>query len=342
MTYSILGHNGKTDLDLEATVASGKFSDQQGDVDAYNPTVLAEQIPVSEPAASSSLYPGKIIQGRDSYRLIAPLISERYDVYSATSLTDGRRVVVKEFTNPKRFKKEEYIQGILRSNSSSKHLLLADEFLPKRRIMISSLALGSAQMDGLLQSEKLTPGQASLPVFAYCAALREMHLLDMVYRDVKIANLAWQIPERLLGNINVRDLEYSSEIVPRLLDFETGWVDTPFFADNLAEETGTILGTAHYLSPEAILGATPDPRRDLYALGVAIFRLTTGRYPFTGERVIQIFQQHLSKPVPDLAQYNPAVTADFSDLVVRALAKDPEERYQSVDELERDWHQIVN
>jgi eukaryotic-like serine/threonine-protein kinase len=97
--------------------------------------------------------------------------------------------------------------------------------------------------------------------------------------------------------------------------------------------TGSIMGTAQYLSPEQAQGHAVTEPSDLYAIGVVLYELLTGKVPFEGETAVTIALQHISQPPPPPSQANPAVPAALDAVVLRALQKNPAERYQTADEL---------
>ena len=100
-------------------------------------------------------------------------------------------------------------------------------------------------------------------------------------------------------------------------------------------ETGSIMGTAQYLSPEQAQGHAVSPQSDLYAIGIVLYELLTGRVPFDGESAVTIaLKQVAETPVPP-SSYNLAVPPELDAVVLRAMAKDPAERYQSAGDLGR-------
>src|SRR5262245_29459965 len=105
-------------------------------------------------------------------------------------------------------------------------------------------------------------------------------------------------------------------------------------------EAGSIIGTAQYLSPEQAKGAPVDQSSDLYSVGVVLYELLTGVVPFSGETPVEIAMKHLSR-VPDPPSSKRAdIPRDLDLVVMRALAKDPSERYQSADEMDADLRRI--
>src|SRR5918997_1881515 len=106
-------------------------------------------------------------------------------------------------------------------------------------------------------------------------------------------------------------------------------------------EAGSIVGTAQYLSPEQARGASVDQRSDIYSVGIVLYELLTGRLPFTGETPLEIAMKHLSEIPKPPSEIRPEVSADLDMVVLRALAKDPEDRFQSAEEMERELARVA-
>lgn len=96
---------------------------------------------------------------------------------------------------------------------------------------------------------------------------------------------------------------------------------------------GAVLGTPLYMSPEQAVGGEADHRSDLYSLGVIGYRMLTGRFPVSGETFSEMLAQHAARKPQPLVELNPAVPADLSDAIMRCLEKDPNDRWQSAEEL---------
>jgi len=105
-------------------------------------------------------------------------------------------------------------------------------------------------------------------------------------------------------------------------------------------EVGSIIGTAQYLSPEQARGAPVDQRSDVYSVGVVLYEMLTGKVPFTGDTPLEIAMKHLSEvPVPP-SETREDVPEDLDYIVLRALAKDPEDRYQTAEEMDADLARV--
>jgi eukaryotic-like serine/threonine-protein kinase len=143
-------------------------------------------------------------------------------------------------------------------------------------------------------------------------ALASAHARGVVHRDVK--------PQNVL---------LSEEGVPKVTDFgiaRTSDVESVTL-------TGTVMGTSEYISPEQARGEPVDFRSDIYSLGVILFELCTGDVPYPGENPVSVAMRHLHEPVPSVRSQRRDVPSRLEAAIRRAMAKDPEERFGSMDEL---------
>jgi eukaryotic-like serine/threonine-protein kinase len=104
--------------------------------------------------------------------------------------------------------------------------------------------------------------------------------------------------------------------------------------------TGSVLGTAGYMSPEQALGKPATPKSDLYALGVVLYEALTGELPYTADNPIAVSMKHVNEPVHAPREIDPNIPEGMNALVTRLMAKNPEDRYASADELADDLWKI--
>ncbi len=148
-----------------------------------------------------------------------------------------------------------------------------------------------------------------------CAALAYAHARGLIHRDVKPGNIMLSDD----GDVKVTDLG-----IARAIDSHT------------VTETAAVLGTAAYLSPEQAQGSEVDARSDLYSLGVVLYELLTGRQPFEGDSAVGVAYQHVQEqPVPP-RRFDPSISAPAEAIAVKAMAKNPTNRYDSAEEMRRD------
>ena len=146
-----------------------------------------------------------------------------------------------------------------------------------------------------------------------CQALSVAHKHDIIHRDIKPQNIMVQ-PD---GNIKVMDFGIARAKNSHLT------------ADN------SVLGTAHYVSPEQTQGKELGPTSDLYSLGIVMYEAATGKVPFDGDDAISVaLKQVNEQPVPP-SQINPAVDATLEGIILKCMQKDPAARFQTADELRR-------
>jgi serine/threonine protein kinase len=113
--------------------------------------------------------------------------------------------------------------------------------------------------------------------------------------------------------------------------------------DEIAAEEGPkkIMGTPHYMSPEAALGKKIDHRVDLYSLGATLYHLLSGKTPFHGTNPTDVLKAHVMEPLPPLQDLNPAVPEDVLRLIERMMAKNPDERIQTAKDIEAEIDRIL-
>jgi serine/threonine-protein kinase len=103
-------------------------------------------------------------------------------------------------------------------------------------------------------------------------------------------------------------------------------------------ETGITLGTADYIAPEQAQGRPATPQSDIYAVGIVLYEMLTGRLPFTGDNPVAVVMKHISEPPPPPRRYNSHIPAALEAIILRALAKDPAQRQRTALELAEELH----
>jgi serine/threonine-protein kinase len=152
-----------------------------------------------------------------------------------------------------------------------------------------------------------------------CNALTYAHERGIVHRDIKPANIM-VLPD------------YSIKV----MDFGIARIDS-----NSMTKTGIAMGTPNYISPEQLRGLATDRRADLFSLGVMMYELLLGRRPFRGENITSLIYAIMNVEPEKPSQVNPHVPPLFDHVVIRALKKDPNERYQKATEIVADLQAFV-
>src|SRR5215203_407758 len=176
---------------------------------------------------------------------------------------------------------------------------------------------GSTLRELLSSGNRLVPERAMEITDAVLAALAYSHQQGIVHRDIKPANVMLTRS----GDVKVMDFGIARAV-----------------ADNGATmtQTSAVIGTAQYLSPEQARGEQVDARSDIYSTGCLLYELLTGRPPFVGDSPVSVAYQHVrEEPVPP-SRIDPDVPRNADAIVLKALTKDREKRYQTADEMRRD------
>jgi len=169
----------------------------------------------------------------------------------------------------------------------------------------------------LIRTEgKLTADRSAQIAAGTAAALSNAHRHGVVHRDVKPGNILLDDQ----GRVKVTDFGIARAGDPK---------------ENLTQ-TGVVMGTATYFSPEQAQGLPTDQRTDVYSLGVVLYEMVTGRPPFSGETPVSIAYKHVKEsPVPP-REVEPSVPGDFEAIILTAMEKNREDRYPTAEELRAD------
>jgi len=179
--------------------------------------------------------------------------------------------------------------------------------------IVMELVEGGSLQDLKLAGDPRLDDLSEITHFAHqiCAALAHAHGHGIVHRDLK--------PENVLltpdGQAKLSDFGLARSVASRVTS------------------EGTIVGTVFYLAPELALRQTFDGRADLYALGVMLYELTTGRLPFAADDPVAVISQHLHAPIVPPSVKNPAIPPRLDRLIQRLLSKDPEDRPSSASDV---------
>jgi serine/threonine-protein kinase len=182
---------------------------------------------------------------------------------------------------------------------------------------------GKALSDVISAEAPLMPERAADIASEVAAALQRAHSAGLVHRDIKPGNIMITSS----GQTKVTDFGIARAL---RRDGETTMT-----------QTGMVIGTAAYLSPEQAQGNAVDARSDVYSLGCVLYEMITGRPPFTGDTPLSIAYKHVRESVDRPSQHNPDVPRELDAIVLKALAKNPENRYDSATEMQQDLQRYL-
>jgi tRNA A-37 threonylcarbamoyl transferase component Bud32 len=179
-----------------------------------------------------------------------------------------------------------------------------------RAFLVSEYVEGATLKKVIQTSGRLAPEQSLGVLKGALNGLGYAHSLGLVHRDVK--------PDNIIAD---------PQGVSKLADFGQA-----YFAAGPGA-AGGLTGSPLYMSPEQASGGVVDYRSDLYSAGAVLYEFLTGRPPFVGDTAVATMRQHLTEPIPDPRQYNSNLPAAAAEVLNRALAKDPAQRFQSAGEM---------
>lgn len=180
--------------------------------------------------------------------------------------------------------------------------------------------MSGGSLDDHLEKAELKLTEISHILKRVAEALDAAHAKNIVHRDVKLSNILFDSSgEAFLSDFGIAKSKTVS-------DDEGDW----------------LVGTPAYMSPEQVKGKHVDGRSDVYALGVVLYRLLTGQLPFESDSTTALINAHVDLPIPDIRLIKANLPAVWQDVVGKAMAKDPEQRYATAGDFARDVQEVVS
>jgi len=260
------------------------------------------------------------------------------DVYLAEDTKLGRKVALKllaqELTQNRdrlsRFDQEAFAASGLNHPNILTIYELGDE---GGRHFIATEYIEGQTLRKRLQTTPMEIVEVLDVAIQVAGALEEAHAAGIIHRDIKPEN----VMIRRNGHVKVLDFGLAKLIERQ----EPELTDTEAVTRALVQtDAGMVLGTSQYMSPEQARGKPVDARTDIWSLGVVLYEMATGRAPFSGETKTDVIVAIAKNDPPPLVRFAPNAPAEFEWIVLKALRKDVDERYQTVKELESDLKKL--
>ena len=247
------------------------------------------------------------------------------DVYKAVDETLGRTVAVKVL-HQRYAEDPEFVQRFRHEASAAANLshpaivniydygVEGDNYY-----IVMELVRGTDLKTVVKQQGALDPIKVAEYGVQVCSALSTAHGYGIIHRDIKPQNIVL-MPD---GALKVMDFGIARAV------------------DSDSTQTGSVLGTAQYVSPEQAQGHKLGPESDLYSLGVVLYELSTGRLPFEGDTPVSVALKHVNDEAVPPRQVNPKIPPALEAVIIKAMQKDPTRRYRSAEEMREDLLRVV-
>jgi eukaryotic-like serine/threonine-protein kinase len=260
------------------------------------------------------------------YRILRKLGSGGMaNVYLAEDQELGRRVAIK-ILNDRHANDDQFVERFRREAKNAAGLShpnivsIYDRGEAEGTYYIAMEFLDGRSLKELILSRGPAPVAVAIDYARQIlAALRFAHRNGIVHRDIKPHNVLVDGE----GRLKVTDFGIARAGASQMT------------------EAGSIIGTAQYLSPEQAKGSPVDQTSDLYSVGVVLYELLTGVVPFSGDTPVEIAMKHLSAIPDPPSSHRAEIPRELDKVVMRALAKDPHERYQTAEEMEEDLARVA-
>ncbi len=249
------------------------------------------------------------------YRAFDPVIGRTIAV--KTMLTEGLSAA--EFQEYKaRFQREAQAAGVL----SHPNIVTVYDFGEESGILYLAMeCLNGQSLEKTVETRNILPLEDIIPVYEQiCGALDHAHIHKIVHRDIKPANIMILSD----GKVKVTDFGIAKMMAAGMT------------------QAGQILGTPNYMSPEQVKGRPVDGRSDIFSLGVILYELVTGEKPFGGQNITTVIYKIINENPIAPRELDAAIHPGLSYVTSKALAKSPEDRYQSCRELAEDLRNYKN
>ena len=263
---------------------------------------------------------GKRISGR--YKLLEMIGGGGMsNVYLAHDMILDRDVAIKvlryDFSNEEELRRRFQREALSATSLTHPHIVNIYDVGEDEDIhyIVMEYVKGETLKQYIQQNTPISPTKSVTIMKQLTSAISTAHNNHIIHRDIK--------PQNILLD--------ESELV-KVTDFGIAMA----LSATSYTQTNSVLGTVHYLSPEQARGGTATKQSDIYALGIVFFELLTGQLPFSGESAVSIALKHLQTETPSIRKIIPSIPQSIENIVLKATAKNPKDRYISAEEMEED------
>jgi len=309
----------------QASLATSKdemILDLSGSVKGNAPQ---HEVTLIDPEALSA---GEIMAGR--YRVIKKVGKGAFGVVMLVEDQMVNEEIILKFLNPHMASDESVIKRFVHELRYARRIThenvirIYDFITFGRSSAISMEYFKSHSLSYEMHTNKSWNFKRAIKIFIeICKGLRVAHSVDVVHRDIKPANI-------LIG----------PKDVVKVVDF--GLAAAASQTDSRITKSGLLVGTPTYMAPEQIRAKKIDCRTDIYSMGVMMYELFTGSPPYKGEDHMATLFQHIEGKAVPAKEKNPKIPAVLNDVIMKAMAKNPEDRYQKIEEMETNLQAIYD
>ncbi|WP_277584121.1 Stk1 family PASTA domain-containing Ser/Thr kinase [Psychrobacillus antarcticus] len=263
---------------------------------------------------------GKRISGR--YKLLEMIGGGGMsNVYLAHDMILDRDVAMKvlryDFANEEELRRRFQREALSATSLTHPHIVNIYDVGEDEDIhyIVMEYVKGKTLKEYIQLNSPVSPTKSVIIMKQLTSAISTAHNNHIIHRDIKPQNIL--LDEE--GNVKVTDFGIAMAL-----------------SATSYTQTNSVLGTVHYLSPEQARGGTATKQSDIYALGIVLFELLTGQLPFSGESAVSIALKHLQTETPSIRKIIPSIPQSIENVVMKATAKDPKDRYLSAEEMAAD------
>ncbi|MDH5180801.1 MAG: HEAT repeat domain-containing protein [Gammaproteobacteria bacterium] len=276
---------------------------------------------------ATNLTAGQVLA--DRYRVIRQIGKGAFGVVVLVSDTMVNEDIILKFLNPHMASDENVIQRFIhelryaRKITHENVIRIFDFITFGKSCAISMEYFPSHSLGYEMKANKTVNFKRAIQIFIdICKAMAVAHNAGVVHRDLKPANI-------LVGN---------NDLV-KIVDF--GLAAAASKSDSRLTKSGILVGTPTYMAPEQVRARAIDARTDIYSLGILMYELFTGKPPYKGEDHMATLFKHVEGGAKPAKEANPEISPELNGIIMKAMATNPAERYQSITDLQSDLENIL-